>query len=79
MISSPGVGVLDHWRFRAEVDARLDHFVAGDAEIVLLQIGAPESRRLLHPPARAAAVDDDPTQRDHQPPRAAPLSESHPS
>jgi hypothetical protein len=41
------MGVLDQRRFRAEVDACLDDLAAGDAEIVLLEIGASESRRLL--------------------------------
>jgi hypothetical protein len=41
------VGVLDERRFRAEVDARLDDLVAVDTEVVPLEIGAPESRRLL--------------------------------
>ncbi len=36
----PGMGVLDERRGRAEVDAGLDDLVAGDAEIVLLEIGA---------------------------------------
>ena len=56
MISSPGLGVLDQRCGRAEVDARLDDLASGDAEILLLEIGAPESRRLLDPPARAAAA-----------------------
>jgi hypothetical protein len=34
------VGVLDERCGRAEVDAGLDDFVSGDAEIVLLEIGA---------------------------------------
>jgi hypothetical protein len=41
------MGVLDQRRFGADVDARLDHLTSGDAEILLLEIGAPESRRLL--------------------------------
>src|SRR5215471_1880217 len=48
--------VLDRRRFRADPDALLDDLAPGDAEIVLLQIGAPQSRRLLHPPARRAAA-----------------------
>jgi hypothetical protein len=40
----------------AYVDALLDDLSSGDAEIVLLQFGAPQSRRLLYPTARAAAV-----------------------
>ena len=47
MISSPGWGVLEGWRFRADVHAVLDDFVSGYAEIVLLEIGALDSRRLL--------------------------------
>jgi hypothetical protein len=42
-----GMGVLDEGRGRAEVDAGLDDLVAGDAEIVLLEIGALDSFRLL--------------------------------
>src|SRR5687768_6095216 len=41
------MGVLDQRRFRADVDARLDHLASGDVEVVLLEIGAPESWRLL--------------------------------
>src|SRR5262249_45736615 len=47
--------VLDRRRFRADPDALLDDLAPGGAEIVLLQIGAPQSRRLLHPPARRPA------------------------
>jgi hypothetical protein len=46
--------VLDQWRFRADVDARLDHLASWDAEILLLQIGAPQSRPLLDRPTRMA-------------------------
>jgi hypothetical protein len=42
-----GMGALDERRFRADVDARLDRPASGDAEILPLEIGAPESRRLL--------------------------------
>jgi hypothetical protein len=51
-----GVGVLDQRCGRAEVDARLDDLASEDAEILLLEVGAPESRRLLDPPARGAAA-----------------------
>jgi hypothetical protein len=47
MISSPGWVCFDQRRLRADVDARLDDLVVGDAEILLLEIGAPQSRRLL--------------------------------
>src|SRR5919202_4477732 len=39
--------VLDERRFRADVDAVLDDLASRDAEIVLLEIRAPDSRRLL--------------------------------
>src|SRR5215212_866623 len=39
--------VLEGWRFRADVHAVLDDFASGNAEIVLLEIGALDSRRLL--------------------------------
>jgi hypothetical protein len=41
------MGVLDERRGPAEVDEGLDDLVAGDAEIVLLEIGALDSFRLL--------------------------------
>jgi hypothetical protein len=47
MISSPRMGVLDGGRFRANVHPVLDDFAPGNAEIVPLEIGAPDSRRLL--------------------------------
>src|SRR5262245_58562550 len=40
--------VPDRRRFRAELDAVLDHMASWDGEIVLLQIRTPQSRRLLH-------------------------------
>src|SRR5215207_4470654 len=39
--------VLEGWRFRADVHAVLDDFASGNAEIVVLEIGALDSRRLL--------------------------------
>src|SRR5215831_669391 len=48
--------VPDGWCFGADVDALLDDLAPGDAEIVLLQLGAPQSRCLLYPSARAAAA-----------------------
>ena len=42
-----GVLVPDGGRRWEEVDAVLDDHASGDAEVVLLQIGAPESGRLL--------------------------------
>jgi hypothetical protein len=39
--------VLESWRFWANVHAVLDDFASGNAEIVLLKIGALDSRRLL--------------------------------
>src|SRR5215211_3936189 len=45
--------VLKGWRFRANVQAVLDDLASGNAEIVLLEIGALDSRRLL---LRAAHV-----------------------
>src|SRR5918994_1973214 len=45
--------VLDGWRFRANVHAVVDDFASGNAEIVLLEIGALDSRCLL---LRAAHV-----------------------
>jgi hypothetical protein len=50
------MGVPDRCRFGAYVDALLDDLSSGRAEIVLLQFGAPQSRRLLDPSARAAGV-----------------------
>ena len=47
MISSLWMLVLDERRFRADVDAVLDDLAPGDAEIVLLEIGTLDSRRLL--------------------------------
>jgi hypothetical protein len=44
------VGVLDQWRFRANVDARLDDLAPGDAEIVPLQVSAPEFPEPAAPP-----------------------------
>jgi hypothetical protein len=38
--------VLDGWCFGADVDAVLDDLAPGDAKIVPLQIGTPQSRRL---------------------------------
>src|SRR5262245_62149961 len=43
----PRMGVPDERCFRAYVDARLDDLTSGNAEIVLLEIGAPNSRRLV--------------------------------
>jgi len=40
--------VLEGWSFEANVHAVLDDFARGNAEIVLLEIGALDSRRLLH-------------------------------
>jgi hypothetical protein len=41
----------------AYVDAGLNDLASRDAEILLLEVGAPESGRLLYrPPARAAAA-----------------------
>src|SRR5215472_852241 len=48
--------VPDRGRVRCDVDAHLDHLAPGDAEVVLLQAGAPQSRRLLDRRARDAAV-----------------------
>jgi hypothetical protein len=48
--------VPDQRRFRADVDARPDHLAPGNAEILPLQIDAPQSRRLLDCPTRVAAV-----------------------
>ena len=45
--------VFEGWRFRANVHAVVDDFASGNAEIVLLEIGALDSRRLL---LRAAHV-----------------------
>lgn len=53
MISSPGCLCLTNGAFRADVDAVLDDFAFGNAEIVLLRIGALDTRRLL---LRAAHV-----------------------
>jgi hypothetical protein len=39
--------VLEGWRFRADVRAVLEDFASGNAEIVLLEIGVLDSRRLL--------------------------------
>jgi hypothetical protein len=39
--------VLEGWRFRADVHAVLDDFASGYTEIVLLEIGALDPRRLL--------------------------------
>lgn len=50
------MGVLDQRRFRADVDPRLHHLAPGHAEILPLQIGAPQSRRLLDRTARVAVV-----------------------
>ena len=47
MISSPGWVCSKSRRFRADVHAVLDDLASGDAEIVLLEIGALDSRRLL--------------------------------
>src|ERR687898_1629632 len=41
------MGVLEGWRLRANVHAVLDDFAPGYAEIVLLEIGALDPRRLL--------------------------------
>src|SRR5215208_6587621 len=41
------MGVLEGWRFRADVHAVVDDFASGYAEIVLLEIGALDPRRLL--------------------------------
>jgi len=35
------MGVLDRWCFEADLDPLLDDLAPGDAEIVLLQLGAP--------------------------------------
>jgi hypothetical protein len=40
--------VLDERRLRADVHAVLNDLAAGNAEILPLEIGTPESRRLLH-------------------------------
>jgi hypothetical protein len=40
------MGVLDRCRFEGYVDVLLDDLSSGSAEIVLLQFGAPQSRRL---------------------------------
>ena len=50
------MSVLDCWRVRVDVYARLNDLTPGDAQILPLQIGAPQSRRELHPPGRGAAV-----------------------
>ena len=47
MISSPGWVCLTKGAVGPEVDAGLDDLVAGDAEIVLLEIGALDSFWLL--------------------------------
>jgi hypothetical protein len=41
------VGVLDERRLRVDVDACLDDLVSGDAEVVLLEIAALDTWRLL--------------------------------
>ncbi len=57
MISFARMRAPDQRRFRADVHARLDNLAPGDAEILPLQIGVPQSRRLLYRPlTRAAAV-----------------------
>ena len=48
--------VLDCWRLRVDVYARLNDLTPGDAQILPLQIGTPQSRRELHPVGRGAAV-----------------------
>jgi hypothetical protein len=56
------MSVLDQRRPGADVDARLDDLAPGDTEILPLQIGAPQSRRLLYRPttrAPAAALGRD--------------------
>ena len=55
MISSPGWVCLTNGAVGPR-STRLDDLAAGDAEILLLEIGAPQSRRLLDPPARAPAA-----------------------
>jgi hypothetical protein len=40
--------VPDERRLRADLDPVLDHLASGDAEVVVLEIRAPEARRLLH-------------------------------
>jgi hypothetical protein len=49
-----GMLVLDGRRLGTDLDAVLDDLASGNAEIMPLEIGAPESRRLLH---GAAHVD----------------------
>src|SRR5918993_3848925 len=53
--------VLEGWRFRANVHAVVDDFASENAEIVLLEIGALDSRRLLlraaHVTLRGLVVD----------------------
>jgi hypothetical protein len=56
------MGVLDYRRFRADVDARLDDLASGDAEI-LLEIGAPQSRRLLDRHAHSSSLTQGPERR----------------
>jgi hypothetical protein len=58
MIFFARMGVLDQRRLGADVDAGLDDLASGDAEIVLLEIGALDSFRLLgcHDAASCKAV-----------------------
>ena len=49
-------GVLDRCRFGVDAGALLDDLASGDAEVVLLQTGAAQSRRLLDCAAQMAVV-----------------------
>jgi hypothetical protein len=48
--------VPDEWRLRANVDAVLDDLASGDAQIVPLEVGAPDPRRLLHGAAHVSSL-----------------------
>jgi len=48
--------VPDERRFRANVDAVLDDFAPGHAEVVPLEIGAPDPWRLLHGAAHVLSL-----------------------
>ena len=59
MISSPGCLCLGGRHSRIDLDARLNDFASGGAEIVPLQIDAPRSRQLrLRHVKRQTACDD---------------------
>src|SRR5262249_49256000 len=84
MISSPGCLCLTDGALGAELDTVLDHLAPRDAEIVLLQIGTPQSRHLLHWSAHTPLpVVSEPTkpargrpprpERTTDPPRSVPL------